>query len=369
MVDHTTEIDADVENGLMADLEIPDHPDGVTAAWLTAALAPSFPDIAVTGVTVLDQHSGTTGRLRLGLEHTPGHAGPATVFVKLAPDGEAQQKLVAATDMGRKEARFYAELAAEVPVRSPRCYFSAHGEERTEYVMVLEDLEASGCRFTSREDSGADEHGGKVVEALARLHAHFWEDARFDDALAWIPTAMRGKRGAQFVQSALEQFGDDMPPVFTDLCRLYIDHDDEIVELWDEGESTLVHGDTHAGNQFVDGGEVGFYDWAVISRSPGIRDIAMYLGNSVPTEVRQAEQEGWLRTYREALVAGGVDAPSAEVLWDRYRRLVLYGWVGATATAATGSRWQPIEVGMLGMTRATQTCTDLGTVEAFRAVL
>ncbi len=213
------------------------------------------------------------------------------MFVKLAPDGEAQQKLVAATDMGRKEARFYAELAAEVPVRVPACYFSAHGEERTEYVMVLEDLEAAGCRFTSREDSGADEHGGKVVEALARLHAHFWEDPRFDDELAWIPTAMRGKRGAQFVQSALEQFGDDMPPAFTDLCRLYIDHDDEIVELWDEGESTLVHGDTHAGNQFVDGDEVGFYDWAVISRSPGIRDIAMYLGNSVPTEVRQAEQD------------------------------------------------------------------------------
>jgi hypothetical protein len=354
---------------MATDIDIPDRPEGVTAAWLTAALRTTSPDIEVTGVTVLDQHSGTTGRLRLGLEHAKGHAGPATVFVKLPPDGEAQRKLVAATDMGRKEARFYEELAAEAPLRVPACFFAAHGEERTEYVMVLEDLEAAGCRFTSRLESGADEHGRKVVEALARLHARFWEDPRFDDELAWVPPAMRGKRGAQFVQSALDQFGDDFPPVFTELCRLYIDHDDEIVELWDEGERTLVHGDTHAGNQFVDGDEVGLYDWAVISRSPGIRDIAIYLGNSCPTEVRQAQEGEWLRVYRQVLVDAGVDAPAAEVLWDRYRRLVLYAWIGATTTAAMGSRWQPIEVGMLGMTRATQACADLGTVEAFRSVL
>ncbi|MET0727212.1 MAG: phosphotransferase [Acidimicrobiales bacterium] len=364
MPTNVTEVPMDSDH-----IEIPDRPEAVTAAWLTEALRGSLPEIEVTGVTVLDQHSGTTGRLRLGLEYAPDHTGPETLFVKLAPDGESQQKLVAATDMGRKEARFYEELAAEVPLRVPGCLFAAHGDERTEYVMVLEDLEASGCTFTSRLESGAEEHGRKVVEALARLHAHFWEDSRFDGELAWIPPAMRGKRGALFVQSALEQFGDDFPPVFTELCRLYIDHDDEIVELWDEGERTLVHGDTHAGNQFVDGDEVGLYDWAVISRSPGIRDIAIYLGNSCPTEIRQREEVGWLRAYRQVLVDAGVDAPADGVLWDRYRRLVLYAWIGATTTAAAGSRWQPIEVGMLGMTRATQTCADLGTVEAYRAVL
>ncbi len=354
---------------MATDIEIPDHPDAVTATWLTEALARSFADIEVAGVQVLDQHSGTTGRLRVGLEYAPGPSGPASVFVKLAPDTESQRKLVAATDMGRKEARFYEEIAAEVPLRIPGCYFAAHGEERTQYVMVLEDLQAAGCSFTTREESGAAERGGQVVEALARLHARFWEDPRFSDQLAWVTPAMRGKRGAQFIESALEQFGDHFPPVFTELCRLYIDHDDEIVELWDEGERTLVHGDTHAGNQFVDGDEVGLYDWAVISRSPGIRDIAIYLGNSCPTEVRRAHESEWLATYRQVLVDAGVEAPAQEVLWDRYRRLVLYGWVGATATAAMGSRWQPIEISMLGTAQATQACADVGTLDAFRDVL
>ena len=49
----------------------------------------------------LDQHSGTTGRLRLRLSYAPGPEGPETVFVKLPPFDESQRKLVAATDMGR----------------------------------------------------------------------------------------------------------------------------------------------------------------------------------------------------------------------------------------------------------------------------
>ena len=348
---------------------VPDRPEAVTAAWLTEVLAGSVPGIDVAAVEVLDQHSGTTGRLRLGLEHAPGSTGPETVFVKLAPDGEGQRKLVAATDMGRKEARFYEQLATEAPLRIPGCWFATHGEERTEYVMVLEDLEASGCRFTSRQETGAEEHGRKVIEALARLHARFWEDPRFDDELAWVPPAMRGKRGADFVGQAVAVLGAEQPPVFTELGELYVAHDEAITELWDEGERTLIHGDTHAGNQFVDGDRVGLYDWAVISRSPGIRDVAIYLGNSCPTEVRQAEEEGWLRAYRQVLIDEGVDAPSFEVLWDRYRRCVLYAWVAASTTAAMGSRWQPVEVGMLGTARATQACADLDTLGAFRDVL
>ena len=69
------------------------------------------------------------------------------------------------------------------------------------------------------------------------------------------------------------------------------------------------------------------------------------------------------------LVDAGVDAPSFDTLWLRYRRSVLYAWVAATTTASMGSKWQPIEVGRTGMTRATEACADLETVEAFQAAL
>jgi hypothetical protein len=348
---------------------IPDRPEAVTPEWLTGALASVAPGAEVARVDVLRSDSGTTGRLRLRLDYAPGPSGPEAVFVKLAPFDEAQRRLVAATEMGRREARFYEGPAREAPLPLPRPYFAAHGDEPTQYVMVLEDLEAAGGRFMRRSDPHGSEHAEQVVTSLAALHAHFWEDPRFDDDLAWVTPAMRGGYAAKLIARALDRFGDDLPPVFSELCRLYVDNDDRIVELWDDGERTLIHGDTHVGNQFVRDGRVGFYDWAVISRSPGIRDVATYLGNSCPTEVRQKDEEHLVRTYRRALADAGVDAPPFEVLWDRYRRTVLYAWVAATTTATMGSKWQPIEVGMQGMAQSTQACADLETVEAIREAL
>jgi hypothetical protein len=235
--------------------------------------------------------------------------------------------------------------------------------------MVLEDLVSAGCRFTNRLEPLADEHGLKVIEGLGRLHAHFWNDRRLDGELSWIKAAMRGAYGATLIDKARGQFGDEFPTVFTELCRLYVQNHERVAELLDSGEQTLIHGDTHAGNQFALNGDIGLYDWAVISRSPGIRDVAIYLGNSCPTEIRRREEERWVRAYHRVLVDAGVDAPAFEVLWQRYRLSVIYAWVAATTTASMGSKWQPIEVGRLGMTRATQACADLETVEAFRQAL
>jgi hypothetical protein len=348
---------------------IPDRPEAITPSWLSQAFAASLPGVEVAGIEIVDRHSGTTGRARLRLAYAPGGTGPETVFVKLPPFDAAQRGLVAATDMGRREARFYAALAAETPVRVPRCWFAAHGDEPTDYICVLEDLEAAGCRFPKSVEQHAREHGGALLEALARLHAHFWEDVRFASELAWVPPAMRGALGAKLIDQARERFAGDLPPVFTELCRLYVEHHERICDLWDEGGATLVHGDCHTGNQFLDGDRVGLYDWAVISRSPGIRDVAIFLGNSCPAEVRRAEQEGWLRAYRQGLLDGGVDAPGLEVLGRRLRLAVLYAWVAATATAAAGDLWQPLAVGMTAMRGATQACAELETLEAFREAL
>jgi len=353
---------------MTADLTIPADLDQITPEWLNGALRASVPDAEVTGVDVLARHAGTTGRARLGLTYAAGASGPATVFVKLPPFDADQRRLVARTDMGRREASFYAGPARDAPLRIPSAYYAAHGEP-TEYVMVLEDLEASGCTFSNRLETHAETHGQDLVESLGRLHARFWNDPRFEDELSWIQPAMRGSYGAKLVAMARERFAGDLPPVFDELCGLFIDNYERIAEVWDEGERTVIHGDTHAGNQFIDGDHVGLYDWAVISRSPGVRDLAIYLGNSCPAEVRRESEEPWLRRYREVLVESGVDAPDLGVLFDRYRRTVLYAWVAATTTAAMGSKWQPIEIGIAGMTRATECCADLDTLEALRSAL
>ena len=102
----------------------------------------------------------------------------------------------------------------------------------------------------------------------------------------------RGDGGATFVQMAVDNLGDRLPDGFRRARRdLRGALRATSCALYREGECTLVHGDPHLGNLFVDsvdGDRTGFLDWAVIARAPGIRDVAYVLCNSMPTEVRRA---------------------------------------------------------------------------------
>ena len=93
-----------------------------------------------------------------------------------------------------------------------------------------------------------------------------------------------------FVQMAVDAYADRLPDGFRPLAELYLQRsrDHAAVPRDRVGERTLVHGDPHLGNLFVDGERTGFLDWAVIARAPGIRDVAYVLCNSIPTEVRRA---------------------------------------------------------------------------------
>jgi len=165
---------------------IPQEVAELTPAFFAEALQRD-----VAPAELVDQHSGTTGRSRFRLSGDPTL--PATVFVKLAPFDARQRKFVAAVGMGVAEARFYRDLAPEVPVRVPRPYHAGTDGER--YVMVLEDLEASGCRFPGPGDPDIERRGGDIVEQLAALHAKYWESTRFDDDLGWLARTGAGISG------------------------------------------------------------------------------------------------------------------------------------------------------------------------------
>jgi aminoglycoside phosphotransferase (APT) family kinase protein len=167
------------------------------------------------------------------------------------------------------------------------------------------------------------------------------------------------------VQSAIDQFADELPREFRQLGELYIDRVRDIGSLWNQGERTLIHGDDHIGNLFVDDGRTGFYDWAVASRYPGMRDVAYFLCNSLPTEVRRTEEDALLSRYRHGLAARGV-VLDADLAREQYRLFSVYSWIAATTTAAMGSRWQPEEVGRRATERTTQAIIDLDVLDLLR---
>jgi hypothetical protein len=193
-------------------LPIPAEVSELTAAWFSQVL-----NTDVEVVDVIDAHSGTTGRARVRL--TGPAAMPDTLFVKLQPFTQDQRELIRQVGLGVAEARAYANLDGEVPVRIPRVGHSAYNSSDATFVMVLEDLGASGCRFPTTGDDDIMQVASSTVEELAKLHAAYRERD-----LSWLPTpeGMRRKPNdpklvawrTMFIKLAVEQFGAEMPPAF-----------------------------------------------------------------------------------------------------------------------------------------------------------
>jgi hypothetical protein len=338
---------------------IPAAVEELEPAWFSKVLG-----MHITEVEVLDAHSGTTGRARVGLTGAPDP--PASVFVKLQPFSPEQRGFLRKVGLGVAEARLYEAVGSQLPVRIPRVWHAACDAADGSLIMVLEDLAASGCRFPTPADDDVLTVATSLMDELALLHAGYR-----GVELSWLtpPDGMRRKptdgelaaRRTHFIQLALDQFGDEMGPAFRALAEFYIARSGDVIELFNEGEHTLIHGDDHIGNLFVDDGRTGFYDWAVASRAPGVRDVAYFLCNSLPVATRRTEQDSLLARYREALAANGwtLDGQTAS---DQYRLFSIYSWIAAVSTAAMGSQWQPVEVTRPALISTTAAIEDLDVV-------
>jgi hypothetical protein len=347
---------------------IPLEVDDLTADWFTSVLRNHAPEVSVREASVLASHSGTTGRVKVGLRYEGDRRSlPDTLFLKIAPFDPRQRAFLARVGIGAMEARFYATLAGEVPVRVPQVWHADVDDGG--FVIVLEDLDAAGCTYPRPEDPDIIDHAYSTVSELADLHATFWSTPRFNEDLQWVPDragfgAGGGKDpkaaagSGQFIRMAMERFAADMPPAFARLGELYGTRAADILDLWDQGERTLIHGDPHIGNLCRDRGRTGFYDWAMFSHSPGMRDVAYYCCQSLPTEARREHEGALLRRYVDRLASHDI-ALDRTVALEQYRLFAVFGWVSATSTAAVGSRWQPSERAVAAMERTTTAIEDL----------
>jgi aminoglycoside phosphotransferase (APT) family kinase protein len=343
----------------------------VSPAWLEAALQPVAPGVRVRSLEVLAGHSGTTTRARLALASEDGSTLSPTLFLKLTPVGRPQRLFGHAMRLGETEVRFYREIAPELDLRIPRAWVARATPDGARFVLLLEELAAGGARFVEVGERVDRIRAAAVMRALARLHAAYWESPRFATDLAWV-RSLENRRGDLPLERALStamvrravarQAAPD--PVLRGAARLVCERRDALEAFWAEGPRTLVHGDCHVGNLFFEGDGVGFLDWQVLARAPGLRDVAYFLCNSLPTEERERHQEDLLGLYLAALRERGVCVPSDEEAWTRYRGFALYCWLAAAFTLGAGGL-QHEAIARAGLARATRAVASLGSLALF----
>lgn len=320
----------------------------IDRAWLTRALQATFPGCRVATVESLERNAGTTERARLRVTYSEAGRGssppPESLFVKLAPSDARTRLFVNLMRLGSTEVRFYRGVAAGIPGELPRVYYASAVGRAQGFALLLEDLGARGARFTDAAQPLGVEEARLVMGGLAHLHAACWESPRFATDLAWLKARDRNPRYrverficALAVPAGVAAFGDLVPGELHAAVPRIVAARDALEDAWARGPLTLVHGDAHVGNVYFLPDTAGFLDWQVVQRGQGMRDVAYFLANSLPTAVRREHERALIELYLRTLAAGGVTPPAFDVAWHQYRLHAVYAWIAATVTGAAAT--------------------------------
>lgn len=352
---------------------IPTCPEQLTTQWMAEVLAEAFPGAELSDCQLIEANSGTTGRARVALTWADdtGKDLPARAFLKIVPTNPVQAEINSQMAMGKREAIFYKQLAAEIPVRHPRAYYSDWSDNGDRYVMVMEDLESSGGRPAKLPVDHDYAYAEQMIDALAALHAKYWDTERFDTDLNWLAHywPARAPQIPSLVDRSSRFMADLLPPVLMEARDLFVNHQTEVCDLFDRGTPTLVHGDGHMSNMFFDAqGQLGFLDWAIVSKMPAMWDVSM-LVISFPPEVRRKIEQHLLPRYIEQLSAHGGPELELDQVFREYRKYAFFPWISATTTLGAIENMQPIEWGLAAARWTTQALEELDVVPLIREEL
>ena len=299
---------------------LPQSADEIDAAWLEGALAGRHPGVRVSRVEVVERHEATNGHARLRIAYDRAAGAPSAMFCKLLPSDPQRRPAVARTGMGRREALFYERLAASLSLRTPAVYAALHDDRDGSFLLLLEDLESTGCGVSDGTRGVAPAAAAGALEDLAALHLRFEDPARRREQAAWVPAPLGDTSyGTTLLRHGLAQHRDRLSRGFAEIAELYIGRAQALHALWQEGPTTVIHGDAHIGNLFDDHGRTGFLDWGIVSLGTPLRDVSYFLNMALSIEDRRRHERELLRHYLDRR-AGAAGAPiDFDEAWRSHR--------------------------------------------------
>jgi hypothetical protein len=299
---------------------LPADSTGLTPAWLSTALSARHPGVRVAAVEVVDATERTNHHLRLGLAYDVRAGAPDTLFCKLPPRDPAHRARIGAGGMGAREVHFYSEVAPSLSLRVPACSYAAAGADGS-FLMLLEDLTARGAAISDGSWAVPGRLAGAALAELAELHVRYEDPARLASVAGWA-ASKRGKTPDFVIQTlrhVIDHCADQLNDAYLAIAALYIDHGDAIEATWDAGPRTLIHGDAHIGNLFVDGERVGFLDWGMAKLGTPMRDVSFFLTMGIEPADRRRDERELIRHYLDARRALGGSPIAFEDAWLAHR--------------------------------------------------
>ena len=320
----------------MPDLQIPYGIEQVTSQWLTDALA-STGVINNSTVTSFDSErlgegQGFAGQIsRLSLTYDSKEDGaPLSLIAKFPATDSVVRAALNGLSMYECEVRFYEEVAQQVDLSTPQCFYSATDREAGDHVLLLEDLAPA---LVGDNVAGCSNDDAKLaIREIAKFHAVFWENPRLT-SLDWIPTfdqsaeAMQ-ERYRRYWDPFLAKVGEVLPQTMLEIGQRFGDNVADIMRQLGGAPRTITHGDYRLDNMIFGNPAAGrpltVIDWQGPMIGPGVADVAYFVVFCIDPAHRKATEQGLLRGYHAVLLEHGVSDYNFEECLLDYRRSLLY---------------------------------------------
>lgn len=299
---------------------IPRGPSDVTAGWLGSVLGADVREVDVSPIG-----TGQTGATyRVSATYATDGDLPRTFAIKLPAQDDTVRERVALGYVS--EVEFYTDVADQVRIPVPGCFYSDIADDGTDFVLVLADMapavqgdQIAGC--TPQEAQLA-------VEALAGLHGPSWCDPVWlglsaismpkpgDEAAA---TGM-GDVSKMAADITIEKLGDRMSAEDRETLTAAMGS----VTPWlmaEPNRFALMHGDYRLDNMLFDPDRtrITVVDWQTLGVGLPGRDLAYFTATSLAPEVRSEIEQDLVGRYHEALLGYGIADYDTETCWRDYR--------------------------------------------------
>jgi Phosphotransferase enzyme family len=320
--------------------------DGITAAWLTAALRTRYPEVTVTAADHLEIIEGTATKVLVALRYDGDARGlPERMWIK---GGFADHREYVG-DLGvyASEVLFFTDIAPATRLHLPRSYFAITQNRPVQGIVALEDLRARGVTFPRATRPMTPDQVAGGLDTLAHLHGETW--GRFKLGPGAPPLVM--KRSS--TTSIWDRWLAELPATFATpraFAAPIVLHEPERLRAAvtayraavQHEPQCLLHGDPHVGNSYVErDGTVSFIDWQVIALGNWVHDVNYFIISALDPPDRRAHERDLLGGYLNRLAAHGGAAPAPDDAWEEYRRATVYGFL---AWLCNPDIWQPPDV-------------------------
>jgi aminoglycoside/choline kinase family phosphotransferase len=295
---------------------LPDDAAEVDAAWLTTALREGGLETTASCVALhrepVAEAVGLMGEIsRFGLEwDADDPVLPRSLIAKFPSALEENRALALAMGYYECEHRFYQEVAPRAGLRTPACWYTAGDPGSGRYVLLLEDL--GHHERVDQLDGASPRHAEAVIDALADLHATWWDGDELT-GLGWLPDGLGDEVRVygDLIAASWPAFADATRDIISDadraLAERFVERYQTMIDRSLDTPHTLLHRDFRIDNMHFADGDPVVFDWGGVAHGGALYDYAYFVAGSVSLEDRRAHGDRLLRRYRDRLAAAGIE--------------------------------------------------------------